>query len=123
MIKKIATVGVYVTDQARAREFWTKKVGFELRRETPMGPAGSWLEVAPPGAESCLVIYPWAMADNAAELKPSIVFDCDDCAAAYEQMKARGVKFLDAPQSMPWGTFVKFVDEDSNEFLLKGPPR
>jgi predicted enzyme related to lactoylglutathione lyase len=123
MIRKIATVGVYVTDQAGAKEFWTKRVGFELRRETPMGPGGSWLEVAPPKAESCLVIYPRAMMENWAELKPSIVFECDDCAAAYEEMKARGVKFVDAPKSMPWGTFAKFVDEDGNEFLLKGPPR
>ncbi len=29
MIKNIATVGVYVDDQQKAKQFWTEKVGFD----------------------------------------------------------------------------------------------
>jgi hypothetical protein len=32
---------------------------------------------------------------------------------------ANGVEFLGAPQEMEWGTFVRFKDEDGNQFLLK----
>ncbi len=61
MIRKIATAAVYVEDQQKAKTFWTEKVGFELVREMSMGPGGSWLEVAPKGAETALVIYPRTM--------------------------------------------------------------
>lgn len=120
MITKIATAAVYVEDQQKAKAFWSEKAGFEIRADHPMGPSASWLEVAPPGAESCLVIYPRAMMQGWESMKPSIVFQCDDIEGTYEQMKANGVKFLEAPNKMPWGTYARFADEDGNEFLLKG---
>jgi lactoylglutathione lyase len=120
MIKKIATTAVYVEDQQKAKTFWTEKVGFRLVRETPMGPGGSWLEVAPPGAESALVLYPRAMMKGWESMKPSIVFECDDIDATYARMKERGVQFEGEPQKMQWGTFAQFKDEDGNLFVLKG---
>jgi predicted enzyme related to lactoylglutathione lyase len=120
MISHIATVAVYVEDQQKASKFWTEQVGFEVRSDQPMGPGISWLEVAPPGAQSCLVIYPKAMMTNWAELKPSIVFLCDDIQTTYARMKENGVHFLDEPYAMPFGNFARFTDLDGNEFLLKG---
>ena len=120
MIKQIATVAVYVEDQQRAKTFWTEKVGFEVVTEHPMGPGASWLEVAPKGAETRLVIYPKAMMQDAEHKKASIVFQCEDVISTYGKLKENGVEFLGEPQQMQWGTFVQFKDEDGNEFLLKG---
>lgn len=120
MIKKIATVAVYVDDQAQAKAFWTEKIGFVVKAEHQMGPNAYWLEVAPEGAESHLVIYPKAMMKNFEEMKPSIVFHCTDLQAYYERLNAAGVEFLSEPQKMQWGTFVQFKDPDGNLFLLKG---
>jgi lactoylglutathione lyase len=120
MIKKIATAAVYVEDQQKAKEFWTKRVGFEVNAEHQMGPNAYWLEVSPKGAESHLVIYPRSMMQGWNEMKPSIVFQCEDVFGTYEAMKANGVEFLDEPKEMQWGTFVQFKDQDGNEFLLKG---
>jgi lactoylglutathione lyase len=61
VIRQIATAAVYVDDQRKAVECWTKQVSFELHREKPMGPQASWIEVGPTGAESRLVIYPKSM--------------------------------------------------------------
>ena len=61
MIQKIATAAVYVEDQQKAVAFWTEQVGFVVHREKPMGPVARWIEVGPPGAASCLVLYPKAM--------------------------------------------------------------
>jgi catechol 2,3-dioxygenase-like lactoylglutathione lyase family enzyme len=119
MIKQIATVAVYVEDQAKAKAFWTEKVGFEVAAEFPMGPDAFWLEVAPPGAHSHLVIYPKSIMPDWSERKPSIVFVTDDVQGTYETMKANGVEFLDEPKTMQWGTYVTFKDLDGNEFLLK----
>ncbi|AIE59048.1 VOC family protein [Bacillus methanolicus] len=120
MITKIATAAVYVEDQQKAKAFWTEKVGFEVFRETPMGPGGSWLEVGPKGAETALVLYPKAMMKGWEQMKPSIVFVCDDIQSTYEKMKANGVQFEGEPKQMQWGTFVTFLDEDGNTFVLKG---
>ncbi|MED4583398.1 VOC family protein [Brevibacillus choshinensis] len=119
MIRKIATVAVYVEDQQKAKSFWTEKVGFEIKQEHPMGPDSSWLEVGPIGAETALVIYPKRMMKNWGELKASIVFVCEDVQATYATMKANGVEFEGEPNKMQWGTFVSFTDEDGNSFLLK----
>lgn len=120
MIKKIATVAVYVEDQRRAKTFWTEKAGFKVVAEHAMGPDASWLEVAPPGVESALVIYPRSMMKGWEEMKPSIVFLCDDIDETYRTMKANGVRFESEPNRMSWGTFAQFYDEDGNQFLLKG---
>jgi lactoylglutathione lyase len=120
MILKIATAAVYVEDQQKAKAFWTEKVGFEVVRETPMGPGASWLEVAPKGAETALVIYPKSMMKGWEEMKPSLVFVCEDIDETYRKMKENGVTFAGEPQKMAWGTFAQFYDEDGNSFVLKG---
>ena len=121
MIENIGTVGVYVDDQDRAFAFWTEQVGFEERRRVPMGEGVFWLEVAPRGAQSCLILYPKKLMPNWAELKPSVVFQCDDIGATYSALKQKGVKFEKELAEMGWGKFASFLDPDGNEFGLRGP--
>ncbi|MEY2502835.1 MAG: lactoylglutathione lyase [Verrucomicrobiota bacterium] len=120
MIKKIATAAVYVADQKKALAFWTEKVGFELRDNIEMGNGMSWMEVAPPGAESCLVLYPQKLMSNFRELKPSIVFACEEIENLCARLKANGVRFPKDLADLAWGKFASFADEDGNEFGLKG---
>ena len=120
MIEKIGTVGVYVDDQERAFAFWTEQVGFEERRRAPMGDGVFWLEVAPRGAQSCLVLYPKKLMPNWAERKPSVVFRCDDIDATYSALQQKGVKFEKELTEMGWGKFASFLDPDGNEFGLRG---
>ena len=47
-----------VSDQARARAFYTETLGFEVRGEFVMSPEYTWLEVAPVGAVTTLAIVP-----------------------------------------------------------------
>ena len=120
MIKKIATVGIYVDDQKKALQFWTEKIGFELRNNIDMGNGMTWMEVAPKGAESCLVVYPKKLMTNFAELKPSIVFNCENIDQVCVDLKTNGVMFSKELSAMGWGKFASFKDEDGNEFGLKG---
>lgn len=120
MIKNVATIALYVEDQQKAKQFWTSKAGFVVVAEHPMGPGAYWLEVAPPQAQTRFVLYPKAMMQGHESMKASVVFECDDVLATYEQMKANGVVFVDEPKQMQWGTFVQFKDEDGHEFLMRG---
>ena len=56
---------------------------------------------------------------NWSEMKPSIVFLCDDIDSTYAMMKQNGVRFEGEPQKMQWGTYATFLDEDGNSFLPK----
>ena len=119
MITKMATVAIYVDDQKAAVEFWTKLVGFEVRTTRALGAVGSWIEIAPPGAESCLVLYPKALLPDWAERKPSIVFECDDVYATVAAMKSRGVRFSQEPREMQWEPFAAFLDNEGFEHGLR----
>ena len=119
MISKIATAAVYVEDQRAAFEFWTRQVDFEEKRKLPMGPSGDWLEVGPKDAESRLVVYPKSMMADWAERKPSIVFECDNIQAPYDEMSSRGVVFTQEPREMPWGMFAIFEDLDGYWYGLR----
>lgn len=120
MIKNIATVGVYVDDQKKALQFWTDKIGFELRKNIDMGNGMTWMEVGPRGADSCLVLYPKKLMTNFAELKPSIVFVCENIERFCADLKANGVAFSKDLAELAWGKFASFQDEDGNEFGLRG---
>ena len=119
MIERIATAAIYVTDQEAANRFWEEQVGFETRRDLSMGAEARWLEMAPPGAESCIVIFPKSMMKDWAERKPSLVFECDDIEETHKSMTERGVQFSQEPKDMPWGKFAIFLDPEGNWYGLR----
>ena len=119
MIVNLATAAVYVSDQKTAEEFWTQKVGFELADKKKMGPDTYWLEVRPRGAESALVLYPRSAMKGWEEMKPSIVFQCDDFDKTFEQLRVNGVD-VGQPIDLPWRKFLEFRDPDGNEFGVRG---
>ncbi len=117
MVGPIKTVGIYVKDQEKAKSFYVDVLGFNLKREMPMGPSANWLEVSPPGAETSLVLYPKSMMKDWEEKKPSVVFHCPDVEGICKTLKEKGVQITMEPSDMPWGKFVSFTDPDGNEFV------
>ena len=120
MILRAKSVGIFVEDQAVALEFYTRKLGFEVRSDRPMGPDARWLEVAPPGAETTLALYTPPGEEARIGDSGSIIFECEDVRSTYEKLRGRGVHFTQEPATMPGGTFAEFVDPDGNEFVLAG---
>ena len=103
MITKASTVGVYVSDQDRALDFYVNALGFEKRTDEPMGPEARWIEVAPAGAETVLVLYTPPGLEDRIGTFASVVFECDDIRATYEELRSRGVEFTEEPSEQPWG--------------------
>ena len=114
MVGPVKTVGIYVTDQERSVDFYVDVLGFEVRRRMTMGAGAEWVEVAPPGAETSLVIYPRDLMPDWAERKPSLVFHCADVAGTVAHLEACGVKIAMPPAELPWGTFAAIEDPDAN---------
>ena len=119
MIKHISTQAVYVSDQKAAEKFWTEKVGFVVTAKHDMGNGSSWLEVAPKGAQSRIVLYPKSLMEDWEKRGPSIVFQCDDVDATYRHFKERGIAVGNPPNQMKWGKFSTFKDTDGNEFVIR----
>jgi lactoylglutathione lyase len=130
MITHVGTVSIFVSDQDRARQFYVDKLGFELQRDDPMGPPGSprWLQVAPPGAHTALVLYkPTEEMPGASTYERALssigtfapfVLEVDDMITTHRQLSARGVDFADPPAEQPWGWWATIRDPDGNTIGL-----
>ena len=59
MINRVGTVSVFVTDQERAKTFYTEVFGMELRTDRPLFPGSEarWIAVAPESAETEIILY------------------------------------------------------------------
>jgi catechol 2,3-dioxygenase-like lactoylglutathione lyase family enzyme len=48
----------------------------------------------------------------------TVFLTTDDCRAAYEQLRARGVEFTEVPEERPYGLDAAFHDPSGNSFRL-----
>jgi lactoylglutathione lyase len=126
MFTAIYTTTVYVTDQERALDFYVNKLGFEKRRDEPMGPESRWIEVMPPGSQTALLLYkptpemPGADTYETALSRigkdTGVLLRTDDVRATYQELSARGVQFPTPPEEQPWGWWATMIDPDGNSF-------
>jgi lactoylglutathione lyase len=119
MIKSIKLVGIWVSDQDQARDFYVDKLGFEVRTDITMPDGYRWLEVGPAGGVTAIAV---AKSGPDSDNKPgdftNIILDTDNIMATYEDLKARGVEFVDVPEKQPWGWWGTLKDPDGNIFGL-----
>lgn len=121
MITKVRSVGICVSDQQRALEFYTKVLGCEVVSNEPMGEApGSprWIEVRFPGDDTRLILFTPPGMENRIGTFTNVILVCDDMQKTYEELSAKGVEFTAKPERMPWGWWASFKDPDGNEFGL-----
>jgi lactoylglutathione lyase len=113
-ITGVMNIGVPVTDQDRALEFYTHTLGFETRRDEPLPQfGGRWIEVAPAGASITLSLVP-AREGVPAGIETGIRLAAKDAAAAHAALQGRGV---DVGELLRWPgvpTMFAFHDEDGN---------
>jgi lactoylglutathione lyase len=122
MISGIGKVVVPVDDQERAKQFWTTRMGFELRRDESYGDE-RWIEVRPPDGGPPLVLSPRATDEPKRELPDElphspVFFNCADIEATYRELSERGVRFPSPPQRMHFGWWSLFEDPDGTRYAL-----
>ena len=121
---RIDLTSVLVDDQDKALDFYTDVLGFEKKREIPMG-EHRWLTVVSPadpdGVE--LVLEPDAH-PAAGSFKQALVedgipftsFAVDDLDAEYERLTARGVRFTQEPLEMA-GVSTAVLDDTCGNLI------
>ena len=131
---KIANAQLWVHDQDEALEFYTRRLGFEVRSDVTVPEMGNfrWLAVGPVGQPDMSVVLMAipgppvfepetieqvraVMAKGAAG---TIFLTTEDCQAAYEELKGRGVEFVDLPEERPYGIDASFRDPSGNHIRL-----
>jgi catechol 2,3-dioxygenase-like lactoylglutathione lyase family enzyme len=121
VIKAIKFVSVPVTDQNRALEFYTKKLGLRVITDSPFNNKQRWIELGIPRAETKLVLFAAPGQEKWIGGLMNISFSADDVEATAKDLKARGVEFVQEPRKADWGTSAIFKDPDGNQFVLSTP--
>jgi predicted enzyme related to lactoylglutathione lyase len=118
MIKGMKFVNIPVRDQDKALEFYTKKLGFTVFTDQPMGPGKRWIELSIPGAKTGVTLFMPDGHEDRVGTFTGISFESDDVHKTYEELTKRGVEFTMPPKTESWGTSSVFKDQDGNQFAL-----
>jgi predicted enzyme related to lactoylglutathione lyase len=78
--------------------------------------------VAPAGAKTEVILYlpdeNWEHYQQTVGKSQALTFEVSDIAALHEDLKAKGVTFLQEPDVQPWGTFATIQDSEGNSLIL-----
>jgi predicted enzyme related to lactoylglutathione lyase len=121
---KIKLSSVPIDDYDKALKFYTEVMGFQLKRDMPLGDGARWITVVSPeepdGVE--LLLEPNSGYPAMKALKESLVkdgipytaFQVNDIQAEYERMKSLGVQFTMEPTNMGMTTAAILEDTCGN---------
>jgi catechol 2,3-dioxygenase-like lactoylglutathione lyase family enzyme len=131
---RISTAQVWVHDQDEALDFYTKKLGMEVRSDVTVAEMGNfrWLTVGPVGQPDVAIVLmaipgpPVMDAETAEQVKTlmakgfagTVFLTTDNVQASYEELKKRGVEFSEEPEERPYGIDSAFRDPSGNNFRL-----
>ena len=100
MIKRLSHVNVFVLDQERAKQFYTEKLGFEVRNDAVLD-GFRWLTVGPAGQPDLAILLaypapPMFSPEDAETVRTLVakgalgggVIETDDCRATFEDLKS-----------------------------------
>ena len=112
-ITDVRTVGIPVSDQDRAIDFYVGTLGFEKRLDIDMGGGRRWIEVAPAGAAVSIALIR-AHEGLPCGVETGIRFTSPDADALADTMRASGI---DADEVLRWDgvpPMFAFRDRDGN---------
>jgi catechol 2,3-dioxygenase-like lactoylglutathione lyase family enzyme len=137
MLKQLTHTQVWVHDQDEALAFYTEKLGMELREDVTVPELGNfrWLSVGVPGQNDVAITLmavpgpPVFDDDTRGKIQAllakgaagGLFFSTDDCRKSYEELKSRGVEFLQEPTEQPYGIDAGFRDVSGNQFRMVQP--
>jgi predicted enzyme related to lactoylglutathione lyase len=131
---RIANAQLWVHDQDEALAFYKDKLGMEVRADVTLPEMGDfrWLTVGPAGQPDVAIVLmaipgPPVMDPGTAEEVKSLMakgfagtifLTTEDCQASYEELKGRGVEFVEQPEERPYGIDSAFHDPSGNHIRL-----
>lgn len=135
MIRRMSHATIFVTNQEEALSFYRDKLGFQVHTDAMVGADFRWLTLNTADQQDFEIVLmepkPGMLMDEATatQLRAIMakgvlgagVFNTDDCRATYEDLKAKGVRFISEPAERPYGIEAVFQDNSGNWFSLTQP--
>jgi catechol 2,3-dioxygenase-like lactoylglutathione lyase family enzyme len=128
--QSIFHVALVVRDYDEAIEFFCRKLHFRLIEDTYQPEQDKrWVVVAPPGSTGASLLLARATKpEQEAAIgrqtggRVFLFLQTDDFWRDYNEMRAKGIKFIREPSLQPYGTVSVFEDLYGNLWDLVGPP-
>jgi catechol 2,3-dioxygenase-like lactoylglutathione lyase family enzyme len=131
---RVGLVNLWVHDQDEALAFYTRTLGMEARVDVTFPHMGNfrWLTVGPPNQPDFSIVLsavpgpPMMDPATAEQLRDlmgkgfagTLFLRTDDCYAAYEELRRRGVEFVEPPEERSYGIDASFRDPSGNHIRL-----
>ncbi|MBE0683023.1 MAG: VOC family protein [Anaerolineales bacterium] len=125
MQQSIHSVAFLVREYDEAIAYFTKKLSFELAEDTDLGGGKRWVLVRPKAENGTALLLAKAATPeqdkavgNQAGGRVFLLLHTDDFWRDYNEMRSRGVEFLEEPRSEEYGTVAVFRDLYGNKWDL-----
>ena len=131
---KLGTAQLWVHDQDEALDFYTRKLGMEVRQDVTLPEMGNfrWLTVGPPAQPDIAITLmaipgPPVMDDATARqvqdlmakgFAGTVFLTTDDIDSTARELRERGLQFVQEPQEVPYGIDSSFRDPSGNHLRL-----
>jgi catechol 2,3-dioxygenase-like lactoylglutathione lyase family enzyme len=112
----IAVVSIPVNNQAKARDFYTGILDFELLRDEPMGPTMSWVQLRPKDGGSTIALTTWFETMQPGGIT-GLMLHGADVDAEHARLAGLGVE-VSPIDEQPWGRFTMLKDIDGNGWIV-----
>jgi len=137
MITKMSHTAIFVINQDEAYDFYVNKLDFKVNTDSTMDNGFRWLTVNPPEQPDLEItlmevksgmMWDEKTADTIRELVKggkfgAGVFETNDINATYEELTAKGVKFMGPPKEQFYGKEAVVVDNSGNWFSVTERPK
>ena len=124
MSMHISSFALLVSDYDQAIAYYTEKLGFELREDSPRENGKRWVLVAPPGAQTSILLALAATDPQSRHVGDQIggrvgfFLHTDDFERDYSLYHSRGVRFCEQPRHEQYGSVAVFEDLYGNRWDL-----
>ena len=125
MIDGIGGVVIFVSNQARAIEFYTQKLGFDIKGEYPYRNT-KWVEVAPKNSTTTIsLMEPHSDMLTNEEIEQakkeigtmtSLWFYTKNIKDTYKELQEKGVNITE-PKKQDWGGIMSQIKDQDNNIL------
>ena len=130
MITNVSLSTVWVNDLDESLAFYTDILGFEARDDISLGEDFRWVTVGHPSqpeldlhlttpsrplSDDLIAAMQRAQAEGGL---PGVGLNVDDCQKTYEELIAKGVEFIQAPEHRPYGVEALMRDNSGNWIVL-----
>lgn len=130
MITNISITSVFVTDVDASKAFYVDVLGFAEHTDITLGDGYRWCTVKHPNQPELQVHLTVPGPPHSPEMVAAITralaeggmhglgMGVDDCHKTYDDLRAKGVEFIQPPQDRPYGVEAVARDNSGNWMVL-----